>query len=111
MENYFWKTIKPLFSDKISHKETINLVENDIILSDDQVVADTFNNYCNNIVKNLLNLTNKTFHEKKTNGFNLNLLDSTEAAISKYKNHPSLNTIRGNMSKLDNPNFRFEYRS
>ena len=23
----FWKTVKPLFSDKISHKETINLVE------------------------------------------------------------------------------------
>ena len=37
----FWKTIKPLFSDKISHKETINLAANDTFLSDDQVVADT----------------------------------------------------------------------
>ena len=55
----FWKTVKPLFSDKISHKETINLAVNDTILSDDQVVADTFNNYFNNIVKNLLNVTNK----------------------------------------------------
>ena len=63
----FWETVKPLFSDKISHKETVNLVENDTVLSDDQVVADTFNNYCNNIVKNLLTLTNKTFflYEKK----------------------------------------------
>ena len=40
-----WKTVKPLFSDRISHEETINLVGNDTILSDDQVVADTFNNY------------------------------------------------------------------
>ena len=40
----FWKTVKPLFSDKISHKETVNLVENDTILSDDQIVTDTFNN-------------------------------------------------------------------
>ena len=32
----FWKTVKPLFSDKISHKETINLVRNDTILREDQ---------------------------------------------------------------------------
>ena len=107
----FWKTVKPLFSDKISHKETINLVENDTVLRDDQVVADTFNNYFKNIVKNLLTLTNKNFHKRKTNGFNLNLLDPIEAAISKYKNHPTFNSIRGKMSKLDNPNFYFEYTS
>ena len=41
----FWKTVKPLFSDETCHKETINLVENETILCDDQVVADTFNNY------------------------------------------------------------------
>ena len=32
----FWKTVKPLFSDKISHKEAINLAENDTILTDIQ---------------------------------------------------------------------------
>ena len=40
----FWKTVKSIFSDKICPKETINLAENDVILCDDQVVADTFNN-------------------------------------------------------------------
>ena len=54
-------------------------------------------------------LTNKYFHKKKTNGFNLNLLAPIEDAISKYKNHSSLNAIKGNISKLDNPNFHFEY--
>ena len=38
----FWKTVKPLISDKISHKETTAV--NDTILSDGQVVADTLNN-------------------------------------------------------------------
>ena len=33
----FWKTVKPLLSDKISHKETINLVENHTILSDNRL--------------------------------------------------------------------------
>ena len=33
--NKFWKIVKLLFSDKISHKETITLVVNDTILSDD----------------------------------------------------------------------------
>ena len=85
----FWKTVKLLFSDKISRKETINLVVNDTILSDGPVVPDTFNNYFNDIVKNVLTLTSKNFPKDKTNGVNLNLLDPVELAILKYKNHPS----------------------
>ena len=104
----FSKTVKPLFSDKISHKETINLAVNDTILSDDQVVADTFNNYFNNIVKNLLTVTNKNYPKEIANSVNLNLLDPLEAAILKFKNHPSLNAIRGEISKLGNSNFYFE---
>ena len=96
----FSKTVKPLFSDKISHKETINLAVNDTILSDDQVVADTFNNYFNNIVKNLLTVTNKNYPKEIANSVNLNLLDPLEAAILKFKNHPSLNAIRGEISKI-----------
>ena len=48
---------------------------------------------------------------KKNNFFSLSLLDPIEAAVSKYKNHLSLNVVRGNMSKLDNPSFSFEYES
>ena len=107
----FWKTVKPLFSDKISHKETINLVESGKILSGHQVAADKFNNYFNNIVKNLLILTNENFPKKKENSFNLNILDRLETVISKHKNRLSLNAIRGKMSKLDNLNFNFEYIS
>ena len=105
----FWETVKPLFSDKISRKETINLAVNDTILSDDQVVADTFNNYFNNIVKNLLTVTNKNYPKEIANNVNLNLLDPVEAAILKFKNQPSLNAIRGKISELGDPKFYFEY--
>ena len=45
--NKFWKTVKPLFSDKSCHRKKISLAENDTTLSDNQVVADMFNNYFN----------------------------------------------------------------
>ena len=66
--------------DKISHKESITLAEKDTISSDNQVAADTFNNYFKNTVllKTLFTVTNKNFPEEKTNGFNLNLLDPVE---------------------------------
>ena len=73
------------------HRKAINLVEIDSVLSDGQVVADTFSNYFKDIVKSLLTLIKdvKNFPRNKANGFNWNLLDSIEAAISKYKNRPS----------------------
>ena len=90
----FWKTVEPFYSDTISHKETINLAANDTILSDHQVVAETFNNYFNDTAKNLLAVTNKNFPKGKANGFILNLVDPVETAIFKYKNHLSVNGIR-----------------
>ena len=81
----FWKAVKLHLSNKIS----LN------ILSDYQVIAETFSNYFTDIVQILLTLTNKNYHKKKTNDFNLNLLDPEEAPISKYKNHPSVHAIRG----------------
>ena len=65
----------------------------------------------NNIVKNLRTVTNKNYPKEIANSVNLNLLDPVEAAILKCKNHPSLNAIRGKISKLDNPNVYFEYTS
>ena len=44
----FWKTVKPLFSDKTSQK--------------DLEIAKTFNNYFNNIVQTLCNQVGRNFH-------------------------------------------------
>ena len=49
----FWKTVKSLFSDKITVKEVINLTQNGKILSSDTDLAETLNDYFSNIVQNL----------------------------------------------------------
>ena len=41
----FWQTVKPLFSDKINLRETINLIDNEVTLSNDEETAETFNKY------------------------------------------------------------------
>ena len=46
----FWKSVKPLFSDKITVKEIINLTENGKILISDTDIADTFNDYFSSVV-------------------------------------------------------------
>ena len=48
-----WKSIKPLFSDKITVKDIINLTKHRITLSSDIDIADTFNDYFSNVVQNL----------------------------------------------------------
>ena len=49
----FLKSVKPLFSDKITVKEIINLTGNGEILSSDTDIADTFNDYLSSVVQNL----------------------------------------------------------
>ena len=49
----FGQTVKPLFSDKINHRETIHLIDNEVILSNVEEIAETFNKYSCNIAKNL----------------------------------------------------------
>eukprot|EP00794_Sanderia_malayensis_P018339 gene18339-20183_t len=45
----FWKTIKPLFSNVNPMSEKINLIENGKILSNDEEIAECFNEYFINI--------------------------------------------------------------
>ena len=41
----FWKTVKPLFSNKIHGTPCINFLENNVVVSDDTRVAEIFNEY------------------------------------------------------------------
>ena len=45
----FWKTVKPLFSNKNPMSEKIRLIEDGRILSNDVEVAEYFNEYVCNI--------------------------------------------------------------
>ena len=49
----FWKTVKPLFSDKSVSREKINLTENEKMLTSESETAETLNNFFSNIVKKL----------------------------------------------------------
>ena len=46
----FWKTVKPKFSNKC---KTIILTEQDTIIKNEKLIADTFNNYFADITKTL----------------------------------------------------------
>ena len=49
----FWKTVKSSFSNKSNNFESITLVENDSIVSDDNEVANIFNEDFSNPVEDL----------------------------------------------------------
>ena len=49
----FWKTVKPMFSNKSVNRESITLVKRDKILSENLEVAETFNAFFSNIVKDM----------------------------------------------------------
>ena len=49
----FWKTVKPLLSDKSVSREKIKLTENEKMLTSESETAETLNNFFSNIVKKL----------------------------------------------------------
>ena len=89
----FWRTVKPLFSDKHFSSNKITLLEGDEIISSDQEVAETFNSFFANVVENL-----------DIEGFitcdysyapELNYIANI---IEKFKNHPSVLKIKENVT-------------
>ena len=49
----FWKTVKPLISDKTKGSDEITLLENDSIVNDKMLVADILNNYYVNVTRDI----------------------------------------------------------
>ena len=84
----FWRTIKPLFSDKGQQTKQITLIDKENIISDDHEVADIFSSIFNNAVNSLNIEENKhllTFSEA---------LDPVDKAIKVYEAHPSILKIK-----------------
>ena len=97
----FWKTRKPLLSDKAKcGSSKINLVENDEILSTDREIAEAFNNYYSNAVKSL-NLQCDFEHLSDVS----DEIDPIERAIKEFKNHPSIISVNKNIPKTTNFEF------
>ena len=81
----FWKTVRPLFSDKHSTSKEITLLVNDKIISSDKDVAETFNRFFSKAVENL---DVKGF-EIEDFVYNLEI-SPVENIIHKFRNHPSI---------------------
>ena len=81
----FWKTIKPLFSEKVTTSESITLIENEDICRDDGNVAQIFNTFFSNVVNNL----NIDRNDGIMNA-NIDEPDPVLKAIKKYHKHPSI---------------------
>ena len=86
----FWKTISPLFSSKsYLTNSTITPLENRTILNEEAKVADTFNEFLSNVVKEL--------KIEKDDNLLTDVIEETDPvlkAIKKYKNHSNILRIK-----------------
>ena len=85
----FWKTVKPLFSDKIQTLGSITLLEGDELVSEDKKVAEILNDYFVNITASL-EISEIEENLIKTN----ELSDPINIAVNMYKRHPSIQLIK-----------------
>ena len=95
----FWKTIKPILSEKCIQSSKISFVSNNKVISEDLELAKTFNNYFGNAVNNL---GIKECEFELNVDSNCNYMNGVDIAIHKFKDHPSI--------KMINEKVRFESR-
>ena len=91
----FWKVTKPLCSDKAVSSNSITLIENKEIVSDDQKIANIFSSFFSNAVRNL----NIEYYEHFSwdRYFVCNEIENEDPilkAIEKYEDHPSIIKIK-----------------
>ena len=96
----FWKTVNPLFSEKSYSKESISLINNDGLITENEDLAKTFNNFFSNIV-NKLGIEDVLADESNLS----NIDDPISKAIAKYE---SVLRIKNYMKEKD-LNFSFEF--
>ena len=82
----FWKTISPYFVNNYKKRSKITLVdEKDNTLSEDEKIAETFNKFFGNIIKNL----NIPINSEVLEDVSI-IQDPIISATVKYKRHPSI---------------------
>ena len=87
--------MKLFLSEKCTYASKISLIHNENVISDDQKLADTFNNFFEHTVDNLGIQEYQSDHNIDINSI---LDDAIDYAIAKYKNHPSIIMINENVS-------------
>ena len=98
----FWKTVKPLFSNKTISSDKMTLIKDDNIISENKDIAEIFNKFFANIVKDMNITMDQTYistDQKTTNNAN-ETEDTVISAIERYKNHPSILAISAKSNKF-----------
>ena len=90
----FWRTIKPIFSEKVRGADMSALIENNDIISDKSKIANIMNEYYVNVTDSL-NIGNIPCDSADDALDNLNAVDQI---ISKFRSHPSINAIKRNIA-------------
>ena len=92
----FWKTVKPLFSNKGNYGNEINFVENEEIIYDNAKVAEEQNKFFKTAVASL------DIHGNPYTVENVeNMSDPVEKAIKKFEFHPSIFLIKNKVVKIN----------
>ena len=101
----FWKYIKPLFTGKSKTKSKITLIKGEEIISDEQKVAETLNNY---FIEAVQNLDIKKFYgiQEDTNDGDLSPEKKIEQILKRYEFHPSILMIKSKVNVSQK--FKFE---
>ena len=81
----FWKTVKPLLSDKGINTTRISVINDNKMITEDTEVASTLNMYFETAVNSVGITENK--HLLTETG---NLEDPIKISIKKFENHPSI---------------------
>ena len=98
----FWKTVKPMLSNKSVNSEQITLVDNEKVITNDKEIAKVLNDFFSNIIKTL-NITKKDH----TDSVIANVRDPTLKTILKYRKYASILAIKRRIKS--DPVFTFNY--
>ena len=96
----FWKTIRPLFANKVKVKNKITLNEDSKSTKDDQQVANIFNSFFVNTASSIKISYNKSLPQ------NRDISKLVEHAIKNFENHSSIIAIKINR----NPNVQSSFK-
>ena len=89
----FWRYMKPFFSDKGLSRDKITLIEDGNIINEDQQIANLFNAFFEDAVTSLDIEEPIEYLEDSSH-----ISDPIDAIIEKYKNHPSIESIKANIN-------------
>ena len=97
----FWKTVKPLFLNKIQSNSSITLIENDVLESDEGKVAEIFNNY-------FVHITDTLAISCANNEDSLDNLDEDPCSriIKLFESHSSIFKVQGSVHNTKKFSFR-----